>query len=525
MRKYVFTFEQKAFLLLAFVHWVITLFFEKNFFHVSTLKNTGFAVFKILAIVSFWQFVAYLLNRYRKEKGFRVFIYYALGYFIFSLALLVLIWPGIWFWDELNILLRAQNFDFIAWQHVLSGVFYLYALSLFPTPVSIIIFQLFCISLIAGYCVYVLSRICKSSRLALLGFVPFLLPPVILQNYLSYRSTLFSYLLLFLIVHILYLYWKKIAVNNWCFFYLALIVAIISNWRGEAGYLLIAAPLFILFALYRISTRKQKTFFIFAVVIGSGAIAYFQNIYWDPYEKKLNQLVLVVNPLKTLIHEAKQNGQFHIYKNLNEWLDLEELEHYKSGTDALWDGHLVKDNFKLMDTKILVGTYLSLIRKYPTCYLQNRWNFYRSDFEMFVWADGIFKNLLDKYTAPMFQNDPFSHFMDSSLRTSVINTLSLAKMPRLQRLLCDSLIPICLLISLSIYSLKKKRFVWAAASALTLPVAVLVFFTAPEAFFIYYFSIYLVGYVLFMGFVVRQLSYWGSVKSHKHKSTCKMQSY
>lgn len=95
MRKYVFTFEQKAFLLLAFVHWVITLFFEKNFFHVSTLKNTGFAVFKILAIVSFWQFVAYLLNRYRKEKGFRVLIYYALGYFIFSLALLVLIWPGI----------------------------------------------------------------------------------------------------------------------------------------------------------------------------------------------------------------------------------------------------------------------------------------------------------------------------------------------------------------------------------------------------------------------------------------------
>lgn len=514
MRKRFFTLEQQAFLLLAFAHWVITLFFEKNFFHVSTLKNMGFAAFKIFAILSFWQFIAYLLQRYQKEKEFRVFVYYALGYFIFSITLLVLIWPGIWYWDELNILLRAQNFDFIAWQHVLSGIFYLYALSLFPTPVSIIIFQLFCISLIAGYCVYVLSQVCKSSRLPLLGFLPFLLPPVILQNYLSYRSTLFSYLLLFFIVHILYLYWRKSIVSNWSVLYLALIVAIVSNWRGEGIYLLFAAPLFLLFALRMVLSRKQKIFIIFAVILGAGAIGYFQNTYWEPYEKKLNQLVLIVNPLKTLIYEAKNDGKPHIYEHLNEWLDLEELERFASGTEALWDGHLIKDNFNLMDTKVLINTYLSLIREYPTSFLRARWNFYRSDFELFVWSDGIFKNLLDPYTAPMFQNDPYSHFIDRSLRKNVMNKLSLVDMPRLQRLLCDSLIPIGLLIGLCIYSIKKKYFVLAFASGLTLPATIFVFLTAPEAFFIYYFSVYLVGYVLFVGFVIFQLHNFVQKKYH-----------
>ena len=97
------TIHKKA-LLIALVHWYVTFFFEKDLFIRSTLESKTFTVAKIIVIFSFWQIAAYMFRRYKREADYRRFIHFSAIYFLFSMVVLLMIWPGFWGADAFELL-------------------------------------------------------------------------------------------------------------------------------------------------------------------------------------------------------------------------------------------------------------------------------------------------------------------------------------------------------------------------------------------------------------------------------------
>ncbi|WP_126980076.1 hypothetical protein [Saezia sanguinis] len=193
------TIHKKA-LFIALVHWYVTFFFEKDLFIRSTLESKTFTVAKIIVIFSFWQIAAYMFRRYKREADYRRFIHFSAIYFLFSMVVLLMIWPGNWGWEKMGLIGVVRNFEQYAWHHYLMIWFYYYATLLLPSPVSVIILQLACLSLIVGYFVYSISETIHRSKLAWLAYIPFIFPSVLAQNYFPLRATLFAYIVLLLLV-------------------------------------------------------------------------------------------------------------------------------------------------------------------------------------------------------------------------------------------------------------------------------------------------------------------------------------
>lgn len=487
----------KRFLLPALIHWVITLFFEKSFFLSSLSLKLPFLLAKIIVITCFWQIIAYIWRRYRSETPFRQFIHYASIYFLFSFFILLLIWPGNWYWDELSVLLNLRAFNFIGWQHILTGIDYLCALFLFPSPVSIVILQIFCISLVVGYFVFTIKTVTNTSRLWWLAYLPFLLLPVIHQNYSTYRATLFSYLILFFLVYILYQWWQQKKISNAMTVALAVTATVIATWRGEGLYFVIVAPLLYMCSLWTLSTSKQKILFLVVLGIGFASISGLQKKTWGDEDKDpiVNQLSTYVVPLAALIKQAQQDNRSDLLKDIDEVLDIQVFDRYETAGKAYWSHQLIRPAYFEIGPKKLLLAYLKLIQTYPSVFFQERWQaFNLTSINPMRNTNAIFQGAKNEEAAPIFKKELLSDYLYPEIRTKTLNFLTLDSYPNVQKVVHHCGIPIALLFILTLYFLLTKRFVLALASSAVLPAAFLAFLSIPDYFFMYFFSSYLVGY-------------------------------
>ncbi len=108
-----------------------------------------------------YKIASLIKNRHTKE-GKTELILLAVCFAVYT-VLLLLIWPGAWSWDDIYILLNAQTYLPIAWQHIFSGIAISVFLQTIPLAGGAMLVQAFCASLIAAYCVTKLSYafVCK----------------------------------------------------------------------------------------------------------------------------------------------------------------------------------------------------------------------------------------------------------------------------------------------------------------------------------------------------------------------------
>lgn len=512
------------FFFIALFHWILTIPIEKFYLSRFIFYNIKFAIFKFLLIILFWQVIGFCIKKYKEEKNFRYLIHLSLIYFVFSIITLILIWPGNWFSDELSIISSLRNGHLVASQHVLTSFFYLSALALFPTLASITILQLLIISLIIGYFINYIFNVMHGSKWSVLGYLPFLLLPVLNQNYLTFRATLYSYLILLFIVCILFWKWQNKKITSCNSIFLAFIAAIITNWRGEGIYFIIAAPIIFIFVFWKLLAKKQIIIFISAFALVFTAVQYLQNQEWDKnthsyYNEEFNRLSTYIAPLVTLVLQAKKDGREDLFMNVKKYINIDLFDKYTIANDIYWSFNVLIDRkpFNKSNQDEVIQDYILLIKEYPNIFLKERWDMLQSSMDSTITSIDA---LADGYRNPesflILQHDRFSRYINQTVRANISTILAMNPWPKAKRLAHNPLIPFGLLLSITLLTLIKRDFVLALAAASVIPTSILVFLSAPVNHFMYYFSIYLVGYSLFAASIL--IGCWEKFSS-KHQES------
>lgn len=451
----------KKAMIVAFIHWYITFFLEKNFFVTSTLEKPFVAIAKLLVIFCFWQIAFYMVKRYKTEPEYRRYIHFAGAYFIFSMVVLLLIWPGNWVWDDLFVLKDTKYLSIFGWQHALTGFFYFIAIFICPSPVSVVILQLFIISLIVGFFVYVVNLLCKKSKFCLIAYIPFIFPTVLIHNFRPLRAALFAFLILYFITKIFQLYIQKKQLSFGLTLFISLIAALITTLRGEGFYFFILAPATFLFLLKHQLPLKLKITFLTFFICSVATILLIQKRTLNELDSARLKLTTYVAPLANLVNVAVKNNDNESLRKIDAILDTSQFLD-TSGINAFWSKPLIKDGFNQKKNKTIFKTYLSLVAKYPTAFLSERKALYVQTKKEDP-ALGYFyltPQRQDLYNI-LFTNDQLSSIKNESVRNLYLGKLlGLNGNKNMFRLFQNQTIPLLGLSILSLGLLIKKNMLY-----------------------------------------------------------------
>ena len=510
----------KVALIVALVHWGISFFTDRIIFTyvlfdfsaaksvLRSIEAWGVkAVFGVF-LVALWQWIFWMAG-----KADRRFLKVAGGYFLLMAVLLLLTWPGIWRMDEFGILSSSIQLFPHFWQNYITSVFYIIALMLVPVPAGVIVVQCACISLVVARVV----TLCTKPGKEWLMFLPFLMFPVLDSNLYPIRMSLYAFLELLLVAE-LFFFWKDSqntegAHENRTPGYLAgltVLAAVVTIWRTESIYYLVAYPVLLLMLGKGRRYGKQILCYIILTVILFAPQKIGEKITsGDQYE-----LTSVVLPLVPLVEAAAENGDEQLLSMIDPVINVEATlkgaSEGKTGINLFWgDYNISEEEDKFQRTyndaqfAEFKSAFYKLILKYPEVFLAERWQTFWNSCDLLENTTDLFvKDDVPNYET--FQSYPLSGPVHDGIRTSVIKILELrekqnynVKMPAADAVY--NVVPaVLVLLGTAVFLLAKRRWTLLVLVLTVLAKVPLVFLTAPSRLFMYYYSVYLIGYcVLF----------------------------
>ena len=371
------------YLIIALIHFIISFFLDKFLFRINifNIKNTNeictLIIMKLVSLMLYifiWQIIGRILTNIRKkdEKTLKLIKYFFI-YFGINIILLILTWPGIWRWDEFNILHHVSFYKLEYWQNYLTSIFYLLSYMIIPIPSGVIVIQMVIASSIVSYIVYNFSEIFKKSKLIYLLYIPFLLLPVLDHNLYPLRLTLYSYIEMLLICQLIFM--KKM---NKCeerdFLKLSIILIILCSLRTEGMLFILLIPIIYLIVFRKeIKNIKQRVLYIiFTISIAVLLIIPQETVYKKTYSGQY-EVTSYVNQLHVVVkNELANNPDSDELKTISKVIDIEELTKYKRGIYAHNVGKLYKQDATEEDYVELKKAYNKLLLKYPLDVIKER---------------------------------------------------------------------------------------------------------------------------------------------------------
>ncbi|MGE5329289.1 MAG: hypothetical protein ACM3KR_07270 [Deltaproteobacteria bacterium] len=535
--KSVWNIIDNRFLILSVFHWLLSFITDKSIFRFNVIKalNCGayLAVCKyvfiklmyLLMIVLLWQIIGFCIKGVKNgNQNIKKYLHFTLIYFSIMFVLLILTWPGIWRWDEFNLLKAAQNLEMFYWFTYISSFVYIFSLMIIPFPAGIVFVQICIISLIVGYIIFKLDNYLLGSKFTYLMYLPFLLLPIIDHNLFPLRHTLYSYVELLFIVKLLFLRLDKRDIKAADIIFLSFLTAVLSIWRADGIYYLFLAP--ILFIIFFNKIYKFKTIAVLCIITIAFTIILYIPQYIGNSKKSLGykyKLISIAGPLADLVKAEYDSPEAQKdLKNIDRVISIKALKESERGLYAV---NSKNADYSKDDYKKFLRSYINLIIKNPRVFLKNRLNYFLETHDLTENSAVIFDSStlkLPRYSFILpYLNDSNMIFspINIELRKKVIQFLE-CSYPSLERnniKLSDkiySCLPgiAALLIVLIIVAFKKK----IASLALFLIVLVrvpLVFITAPETHFMYYMPVYLCGFF----FMFLLLAQWLFNKNSERK--------
>lgn len=493
------------FVFIALIHFYITTFTDtlvwRNHEYWKSKKYLIIKFVVLILLILFWQGVA----NYKKNPRL---VKYFLLYFALMFAMLMLTWPGNWQWDEFGILNKVKELDMFYWQHWLTSIFYMFALAIVPFPGGIVLMEIFLISLIVGFIIDKVADI-AGTKAAITLFIPLCLPVVIVNNLYPMRNTFCAYLELLLFFEIIIkcrgensLSWKSI-----CEF--VGLTVLVSTWRSESIICIIAIPVLI-FMFFKQTTKLKKVFYVLAVFVFSFFVLMVQKAGGSNKEYALTG---ILGPLVDVIESDYSSG---IREEDLEIIDrVVDVDKFKiSANYAFWEG--LRD-YTDQDLEEFNKTAIRLIATNPVPLIKGR-------IKLFIESNGMVLNkfLLIRHGSsiiydnnPIYKedNDVFSDFSDSNylnqpihkeVRKALLRLLDcqsyhdIGVQTLMAPLLHNALIPMCILAAVIFIAIRRKQWLWVYICVIILGKTGLIILTAPIGFFMYYFMVYVVGYMLGM---------------------------
>ncbi len=500
-------------LALAVVHFFVSFFtdrvmFDYAWFDASTTKQLLRSIETIGVKAVFFILLIFLWQGafWAAKHADRFFLKIAGGYMLFMLLVLLLTWPGIWRMDEFGLLSSSVQLFPHFWQNYITSVFYVLALMLLPFPAGVVIVQCACISL----CVARLVTLCRDTenKRWWILFLPFFMFPVIDSNLYPIRMSLYAFLEVLLIAELFFLA-KRENGKSWksgYWIYITMLAGVVTIWRTEAIYYLVAYPvLLLLVGRGRKYVKQILVYLILFVILFVPQKAGEKLTSGQQYE-----LTSVVLPLVPLVEAANEHGDREdkellevIDRVVNVDVTLQGAAKGKSGINLFWGEPEFQREYTAEEFGEFKSAYYQLIIKYPMIFLRERW-------ETFCDSSDLLENTTELFTKEevvnykTFREYPLSKPINDKIRTSVIKMMELRDRNDYHEKLwvtdfVYSAIPAIVVLAIaSVILLAKRKWAHLVLMLTVLAKVPLVFLTAPSRLFMYYYSVYLFGYcVLF----------------------------
>ena len=140
-------------LLVAVLWGILTLWTDRLFFRYDW-RTTAFFVYKALFVLLAFLLVHGIVTLVKKLRAKDRFVWrwlqWTLPYLAVNLIVLLIVWPGCWGNDDLNVLSLARTLQMDAWQHFLTSSAFILSLMFVPIPGGVVLIQNLLISAAVG---------------------------------------------------------------------------------------------------------------------------------------------------------------------------------------------------------------------------------------------------------------------------------------------------------------------------------------------------------------------------------------
>lgn len=450
-------------------------------------------------------------------KGKKFTLIYGGVVFVF----LVLLWPGVWRWDDLIILKVVAQGGLYGWQHWLSSFFDLLCLQLIPIPGGIVIVQAIIATYVSGLILDKLYERFNTNKVYLLTLF-FCMPAVIDSVFYPIRSTVCAYLELYVFFVIFCrVFWDEdISAIKWI--WISFLIGICASWRPENIVHVVFIPV-ILWATKKITMRRIVACILICITI-TQCVKWEQNHMlgkryetngeYSFSEKEKYLLSGIIQPLGELIKGETSSP------NLQDDLEVIDrvisVDYVKetSGLYAFWNGGL-KDVSE-QNMKELKIVYIKLV-------IFNFPKFFRERMLFFMKTNGFGKDLntMSYYSAHLFDDyaevsihsesvaNEYQFFREHyvmvnpifpNVRKIIVSMLEMKNVtdwdtsssPFLMIFYNVIIILLAMVVS-SIREIKRKKYISLFFYLAIIAKLGIVILAAPSTLFMYVFSTYLIG--------------------------------
>lgn len=477
------------------------------------LSKISHLVFLYLMVLTF----SYMIE-HRKESAVKRWIIISLVFIVLYMAVLLLVWPGMWSWDDVAILNGAKYYDFTPWQHFLTGLWHTICLQTLPFSSGVLIIQILVAGLIVGYCLATVSELLFADNIKrqiiceVILFLPTISAPVVMYLLTGYRMGIYSFLELLLIVKVFALLRQKQTISIGDMVYITLLTVLVAAWRSEAIYY----PITMLLCF--IVMGKNKMRFYKAVIIMLLALLVTRCI------GKCNDQMIGTNnysvsatvlPVGELIKAASKESDAEEIMAIHKVLDCSViyLNDGWSGEAYLWNA--IQYGYTEEDLKGYYKAYVRLALKYPWTVIRETCQMFLNTAGVFITEDGYTTvrttcTNTDNPTLWMMRGagletwtsngSKWNLVLNDELRDTTIRRIAFidseGKAVPGFRIIWNLMIPITLSFICFIYCMIKRKWDYVTLYICVFMRVPIVILTACAPYFMYYLSVYLVGYVL-----------------------------
>lgn len=500
----------------------VTLATDRLFFRYDW-KSPYFFVYKALFVLLAFAVVhgaVTLVRKVRQKDAFALrWLQWMLPYLVLTLVVLVIVWPGCWGGDDLDVLYLARTLEPSSWQHFLTSAAFILCLMFIPVPGGVVLIQTLLIAGIVGYFLAAAETLARERMpkppargwFAIL-YLPFLLPPVILHDMQPFRSTWSTWTELFTVFLLVWWYLRGQAITKKQLAVFTLLGVLTAGWRSESIYYLAALPVLLAFLAGKKLVRPAAAV-VSAVGIMAGALAcnaYTNYLMGDAW---LYQRVALCYQAAALVQDADPVEDAEALAMIDPIFDVQACRDLSNlhGPELRETVSRSLEGQTEEDWSVCKKGIIRLALKYPGSLLRERLGVFLNTVEQQPTESNqklVFAVTALVYTDPpeamrdnqkdFLYNSIGAYPLNQQLREDFIMSLSY-RTEFLGGLLAVTwlMLPSFGLLAAAILVLlvRRKWMLFFAAGALAARIP-LVFLTAPDTYFMYYLTPYIAGYAI-----------------------------
>lgn len=273
-------------LIITILHICITFFTDKYAFGDTIKEHLPMYFFiKTLLFILLFTFYYQILEILKgiKEKNKETITLVKIFAFVFGINFLfsIILFPGNWLADEIDIFKFTKELNIFYWQGWLSSIFFMLSRSLFPVPYTVVFLQILIISAIISYITNEFYKIYKNKFIFMLPiFLSF--PVFIAHNLFTQRCSILAYFELFLLATLYFWYKKGTQISNKSLIIFTIFTILFCSWRSETIFSFIIFSLVLL--TFKSSQIRKKIVIIYLIIC-----SFFISVFTFIQIKGLNE--------------------------------------------------------------------------------------------------------------------------------------------------------------------------------------------------------------------------------------------